>query len=250
MLTERQKQLIFRTACEMVVSGVCQRSGDWRGQSLEGAAQQPVAGVFVTLKRGTHLRACCGYISPDVPLIEALQNAAHRTATNDTRLPPISATELPAPASGRFAAAQFSAGHTDRCRACAGRSEVGRHGLTIHRGGSRRAAAARRGGGKQLGRRDLSATRVPQGRLAHRRVAGRRCAAADVRSGAHRRADRRRICLATRHPRAASAVPPGGYATIGRALPVECGRAGAGGDTRTTTCPRARTRTCRAWRCR
>jgi len=131
-LTERQKQLIFRTACEIVVSGVCQRSGDWLDQSLEGAAQRPVAGAFVTLKRGTHLRACCGFISPNVPLIEALQNAAHRTATNDTRLPPISVTELPhlhLDVSLLHNFQPVTQTGPERMRAV----EVGRHGLTIQR---------------------------------------------------------------------------------------------------------------------
>ncbi len=94
-LTEHQRQQIFRTACEMVVAGVCQRPVQLSDPQLEGTAQQPVAGVFVTLKRGAHLRACCGFLGPSVPLVEALQNAAHRTATNDVRLPPISPTELP-----------------------------------------------------------------------------------------------------------------------------------------------------------
>ena len=131
-LTERQKELIFRAACEMVVSGVCQRAGDWSDLLLEGAAQQPVAGAFVTLKRGTHLRACCGFLGPAMPLIEALQNAAHRTATNDTRLPPISPTELPylhLDISLLYNFQPVMQTGAARIQAVA----VGRHGLTIHR---------------------------------------------------------------------------------------------------------------------
>ena len=94
-LSEHQEQQILRAACEIVVAGVCQRPVQLSDPQLAGAAQHPVAGAFVTLKRGTHLRACCGFLGQSGPLIEALQNAAHRTATNDTRLPPISPSELP-----------------------------------------------------------------------------------------------------------------------------------------------------------
>ena len=115
-----------------MVSGVCERAGNWLGQSLEGAAQLPVAGAFVTLKRGSHLRACCGHISPDIPLIEALQNAASRTATNDMRLPPISVTELP------HLHLDVSLLHNFQPIAQTGAERVGavavgRHGLTIQR---------------------------------------------------------------------------------------------------------------------
>jgi AmmeMemoRadiSam system protein B/AmmeMemoRadiSam system protein A len=94
-LTEHQRQQILRAACEAVVAGVCQRPVQLSDPQLAGTAQQPVAGAFVTLKRGAHLRACCGFLGPSVPLVEALHNAAHRTATNDVRLPPISPSELP-----------------------------------------------------------------------------------------------------------------------------------------------------------
>lgn len=131
-LSDSQKEAVFRAACEMVVAGVCQRSGVWLDTALEGAAQLPVAGVFVTLKRGTHLRACCGFISPEVPLIEALQNAAQRTATNDTRLPPIAPMEL------RHLHVDVSVLHNFQPIAQKGPQrlaavEVGRHGLTIQR---------------------------------------------------------------------------------------------------------------------
>jgi AmmeMemoRadiSam system radical SAM enzyme/AmmeMemoRadiSam system protein B/AmmeMemoRadiSam system protein A len=132
-LSDSQKEAVLRATCEMVVAGVCQRSGVWLDAALEGAAQLPVAGVFVTLKRGTHLRACCGFVSPEVPLIEALQNAAQRTATNDTRLPPISPTEL------RHLHVDVSVLHNFQPIAQRGPErlaavEVGRHGLTIQRG--------------------------------------------------------------------------------------------------------------------
>ncbi|NLX56679.1 MAG: AmmeMemoRadiSam system radical SAM enzyme [Planctomycetaceae bacterium] len=132
-LTPREQQQILRVACEMVVAGVCQRAADLSDQSCGGAAQRPVAGVFVTLKRGSHLRACCGFLGARVPLLEALQNAAHRTATSDMRLPPISPAELPhlhVAVSILHDFRPVTEPGPERLRAV----EVGRHGLRIQHG--------------------------------------------------------------------------------------------------------------------
>jgi AmmeMemoRadiSam system protein B/AmmeMemoRadiSam system radical SAM enzyme/AmmeMemoRadiSam system protein A len=53
-----------------------------------------VGGAFVTLKRGRHLRSCCGMLGQTVPLRSALEHATVRTAREDLRFPPISPTEL------------------------------------------------------------------------------------------------------------------------------------------------------------
>ncbi len=53
-----------------------------------------VAGVFVSLKRGKHLRSCCGMMGKPIPLLTALQEAAQRTVWDDLRFPPVSPTEL------------------------------------------------------------------------------------------------------------------------------------------------------------
>ncbi|MHB0955351.1 MAG: AmmeMemoRadiSam system radical SAM enzyme [Pirellulaceae bacterium] len=134
-LSELQERQILRAAGEAVVAGVCQRSAQLTDPSLGGAAQRPVAGAFVTLKRGTQLRACCGFLGSSLPLIEALQNAAHRTACNDTRLPPISPSELP------YLHMHVSLLHdfqpiTQTGAARAQAVSVGTHGLTIQRGDS------------------------------------------------------------------------------------------------------------------
>src|SRR5207237_10009991 len=54
-----------------------------------------VSGSFVSLKRGKHLRSCCGgLLEPPVTLGKALQDAAYRTAVDDARFPPVSPTEF------------------------------------------------------------------------------------------------------------------------------------------------------------
>jgi AmmeMemoRadiSam system protein B/AmmeMemoRadiSam system radical SAM enzyme/AmmeMemoRadiSam system protein A len=53
-----------------------------------------VAGAFVSLKRGKHLRSCCGGLGQPGPLGRALEQAAARTAREDQRFPPVSPGEL------------------------------------------------------------------------------------------------------------------------------------------------------------
>ncbi len=53
-----------------------------------------LAGAFVSLKRGKHLRSCCGMVGQPIPLAQALAHAADRTVWEDERFPPVSAREL------------------------------------------------------------------------------------------------------------------------------------------------------------
>jgi AmmeMemoRadiSam system radical SAM enzyme/AmmeMemoRadiSam system protein B/AmmeMemoRadiSam system protein A len=98
-------------------------------------ADRPVGGAYVSLKRGGHLRSCCGMLSPSVGLRAALEHAAYQTAREDVRFPPLSPTELP---------------HLDlevwllhpprpveaRGEARAAAVTVGRHGVQVARGQS------------------------------------------------------------------------------------------------------------------
>ncbi len=61
---------------------------------LKHVSDHVVGGAFVTLKRGRHLRSCCGLLGQPVPLRAALEHATTRTARDDVRFPPISPTEL------------------------------------------------------------------------------------------------------------------------------------------------------------
>lgn len=61
-----------------------------------GVADLVVSGTFVSLKRGKHLRGCCGGLQPQpVALGSVLPDAVQRTAFEDPRFPPVSSTELP-----------------------------------------------------------------------------------------------------------------------------------------------------------
>jgi AmmeMemoRadiSam system radical SAM enzyme/AmmeMemoRadiSam system protein B/AmmeMemoRadiSam system protein A len=131
-LSDEQQQLIHKGACEVIASSILKRQLNIPDPTLGGAADRTVMGAFVTLKRNGNLRACCGALGRPMPLGTALQQAAIRTATEDTRLPEISPTELP------FLDVDVSLLHgfqpiTEKGEDRANAVEVGRHGLQIRR---------------------------------------------------------------------------------------------------------------------
>jgi AmmeMemoRadiSam system protein B/uncharacterized protein (TIGR00296 family) len=131
--TSEQERQILRAAAEFVTAAILRRSATLPDLSLAGAADLPVAGAYVTLKRQGHLRACCGMLGKPRRLIEALHHSAFITATEDHRLPPISATELP------YLDLHVNLLHNPTRLSARGRErvvavEVGRHGLRIQRG--------------------------------------------------------------------------------------------------------------------
>jgi AmmeMemoRadiSam system radical SAM enzyme/AmmeMemoRadiSam system protein B/AmmeMemoRadiSam system protein A len=99
-------------------------------------ANMVVYGAFVSLKRGRHLRSCCGLLGQPLPLHQALAHAAERTVWEDERFPPVSPSELehlemeiwllfqPEPVKARG---------KDRADAI----KIGKHGIQVVRGQSR-----------------------------------------------------------------------------------------------------------------
>lgn len=131
--SEAQRRSIHRGAQAAVIAtarGLPIRLDD---PSLAGAADAPVMGAFVTLRRLGELRACCGVLGRPMRVADSLVRAARRAVLEDVRLPPVSPTELP------FLDLHVSLLHSfseieeegdGRERAI----EVGRHGLQIRRG--------------------------------------------------------------------------------------------------------------------
>jgi AmmeMemoRadiSam system protein B/AmmeMemoRadiSam system protein A len=94
-LTDAQKHLILRTVGELIAATITGRQPSFPDPTLDGLAGEPVAGAFVTLKRGKHLRSCTGGLHDrPIALGQALQDAAVRTALEDMRFPPVSPIEL------------------------------------------------------------------------------------------------------------------------------------------------------------
>ncbi len=135
-LTREQEAAVFRAACRRVAAAVRSQRADSTRQLLGAAADTPVYGTFVTLRRDGRLRSCCGHLGRRLRLAEALDHSADRAATDDPRFPPIERSELsqldvdvwilwgPQPVAARG---------EDRVAAVV----VGRHGLQIARGPSR-----------------------------------------------------------------------------------------------------------------
>jgi AmmeMemoRadiSam system protein B/AmmeMemoRadiSam system protein A len=125
-------------AGELVCAAVAGQSAALADPTLAGAAEEPVSGAFVSLKRGGHLRSCCGGLLDQlIPLGVAIRDAAVRTALEDVRFPPVSCIELehlemevwllhnPVPVNGTG---------EERVRAII---TGGKHGLVIARGQAR-----------------------------------------------------------------------------------------------------------------
>jgi AmmeMemoRadiSam system protein B/AmmeMemoRadiSam system protein A len=94
-LTVEQKKAILAGVSGLLEATVCGYTPPATDPTLAGAANHLVAGVFVSLKRGPHLRACCGGLNEQpIPLGRALHDATVRGALDDVRFPPVSPSEL------------------------------------------------------------------------------------------------------------------------------------------------------------
>jgi AmmeMemoRadiSam system protein B/AmmeMemoRadiSam system radical SAM enzyme/AmmeMemoRadiSam system protein A len=132
-LTAEQRQQIVACAAGLLRATVIGRAAD--AADLAELRERLVAGAFVSLKRGRHLRSCCGLVGQQVALFQALEHATFRTAREDERFPPVSPTELehldlevwvlhnlrPVPARGEERLAAIT---------------VGTHGVKVVRGGA------------------------------------------------------------------------------------------------------------------
>jgi AmmeMemoRadiSam system protein B/AmmeMemoRadiSam system protein A len=131
-----QEAAIFLAAGGRVTAAVRRERAESSRRLLGPAADTPVFGAFVSLKRADRLRSCCGHIESTVPLWKALDCAADRAATDDPRFPSITPSELnqldmdvwilwgPEPVMARG---------EDRVQAVV----IGKHGVLISRGAAR-----------------------------------------------------------------------------------------------------------------
>lgn len=93
-LGQEHRQLILGYTAELIHATLHGRTVSFADPTLGGLGEQVISGSFVCLKRGKHLRSCCGILGQQVGLARALQEAADRTAWEDVRFPPVSPTEL------------------------------------------------------------------------------------------------------------------------------------------------------------
>jgi AmmeMemoRadiSam system radical SAM enzyme/AmmeMemoRadiSam system protein B/AmmeMemoRadiSam system protein A len=93
-LTIEQQQHLVAATRELVRGLAMGEQITLSPSALAGMGDHVVAGVFVSLKRGKHLRSCCGMMGKPIALLTALQEAATRTVFDDVRFPQVSPSEL------------------------------------------------------------------------------------------------------------------------------------------------------------
>src|SRR5438552_1218451 len=94
-LTPEQSEVILSATAELIRAMIEVRTPHFPDPSLGGTSGMVLSGAFVSLKRGKHLRACCGGLQEHpTTLGRAVYEAAQRTALEDGRFPPISPIEL------------------------------------------------------------------------------------------------------------------------------------------------------------
>lgn len=95
VLNALQKDALLAATAEWVAAAAADRSPNVADPTLAGAADVLVSGVFVSLKRGKHLRGCTGGLRPHpVALGQALADAAENTVLRDQRFPVVSPGEV------------------------------------------------------------------------------------------------------------------------------------------------------------
>ena len=77
-LTDEQKEHLIGATSELVRALATGQRAAFADPSLAGAGDQMIAGAFVSLKRGKHLRACCGMLGTPITVRTALVEAAVR----------------------------------------------------------------------------------------------------------------------------------------------------------------------------
>ncbi|MBI2808531.1 MAG: AmmeMemoRadiSam system radical SAM enzyme [Planctomycetes bacterium] len=93
-LTPGQREKLLGAAADLVRAFASGTEPRLDYPALADLAKQVVAGVFISLKRGKHLRSCCGMMGKPIALLAALYEAASRTVSDDARFPPVSPTEV------------------------------------------------------------------------------------------------------------------------------------------------------------
>jgi AmmeMemoRadiSam system radical SAM enzyme/AmmeMemoRadiSam system protein B/AmmeMemoRadiSam system protein A len=135
-LTERQRSAVVQATSLLVQSAVLRQPVAWPDESLAGAAELPVLGCFVSIKRKGRLRGCCGFLGRTNVLRQALVESATSSAIGDVRMPSIVPEELPHLDFEiwlLYAMRAVIEQGDERVKAV----EIGRHGLQIQLGQSR-----------------------------------------------------------------------------------------------------------------
>ena len=91
-MEDEDRRALLRSARDSIRRAL---AGDWSPTATRAGGElgEP-RGVFVTLHMGGDLRGCIGYIEPVVPLAQAVEEVAAKSALEDPRFPPLTKREL------------------------------------------------------------------------------------------------------------------------------------------------------------
>ena len=135
-LTEAQHVAALKAASEVVRAAVTGQQITLSDPTVGGAADVPVFGCFVSIKRQDRLRGCCGFLGRRGTLLQSIVESARTSSVGDARLPNVTKSEL--------AHLQFEIWLLYGLEAIAARGddrikevEIGTHGLQIQAGDNR-----------------------------------------------------------------------------------------------------------------
>jgi AmmeMemoRadiSam system protein A len=127
-LTETDQQTLLRMARDALVEYLNFAEIPEAPEPAEALRQR--CGAFVTLRKGTNLRGCIGFIEANKPLYITVRECAVCAALHDPRFPPVMKKEV----SGLNLEISVLSPLSDIAPESI---EVGRHGLLISRGAQR-----------------------------------------------------------------------------------------------------------------
>lgn len=135
-LSEEQQIALFHAVGRRIASIVTGTPGSRVAEQVPDITEIPLLGAFVSLKKDGELRGCMGTMSDEMPLGQAVDQAAIHASKDDPRFPPITAAELfrlELEIWLLWGMQRVSQRSLNRLSAI----EIGRHGIQISRGGNR-----------------------------------------------------------------------------------------------------------------
>ncbi|MCA9213242.1 MAG: AmmeMemoRadiSam system radical SAM enzyme, partial [Planctomycetales bacterium] len=93
-LSDEQEKAALRAASEVVRAAVTGKQLSLSDPTIAGAADVPVFGCFVSIKRRGRLRGCCGFLGRRTTLLHAIVDSAKTSSVGDSRLPNVTPSEL------------------------------------------------------------------------------------------------------------------------------------------------------------
>ena len=93
MLSREEQHALLELARESIALALAGRGENLARRVPAGMLARP-AGAFVTIRLAGELRGCIGYVMPDLPLAQVVEEVAVKAATEDPRFPRLTQSEF------------------------------------------------------------------------------------------------------------------------------------------------------------